>query len=452
MNVTSSLLSSQQNFTAFETTLESVWYVGVSAVDITPPVGMWLAGYAMRDRPAESTIHNLWVKAVVLQDKEGNKGVIVGSDILGFTRELSERIKQRISKDLNIPPESVLLNSSHTHSGPVIENSLMPIYPIEGTDQIEKVKKYTTDLEEKVFQVVKNAVNNIKPAQVYYGKGLVRFAVNRRNNRESEIENQFEFRGPVDYSVPVFVAKLLEDDTITAIIFGYACHATVLSGYQWCGDYPGFAQEELQNKFPTAVAVFMAGCGADINPLPRRRVSLARQYGKELASAVEGVMEEGLEVLPSKLITRLKRITLELETPKSKEELEQIANDPNQLDYMRRSAIYLLRDLANGIPLRTSYDYPVQVWSVGGTPLIALAGEVVVDYAIYVKQRLGKNVVVLGYSNELMSYIPSVRVLREGGYEGDTSQLEYGMPAKWKESIEERILSAVESLWNEIQR
>jgi len=131
--------------------------------------------------------------------------------------------------------------------------------------------------------------------------------------------------------------------------------------------------------------------------------------------------------------------------------LEQIANDPKQADYMRRSAEFLLRDIAKGVPLRTYYDYPIQVWNVGGIPLVALGGEVVVDYAIFIKQKLGPNAVVLGYSNDLMSYIPSVRVLREGGYEGDTSQLPYGMPAKWRESIEEDILTTVETLWNKVK-
>lgn len=431
-------------------TPESIWYVGVSAVDITPPVGMWLAGYAMRDKPAESVIHPLWVKAVALQDKQGRKGVIVGSDILGFTRELSERIKQRVKRDLGIPPESVLLNSSHTHSGPVIEGSLMPLYPIEGTEQVEKIRNYTADFEEKVFLAIQGAVSDQKPARLYYGKGVVRFALNRRNNKESEIESLFEFKGPVDHSVPVFVVRSTVNDEIITIIFGYACHATVLSGYQWCGDYPGFAQEELQKFFPGTTAMFVAGCGADINPLPRRKLSLARQYGRELASAVAQVIEEGMVELPSQLLTGLRSVELELEPPKTKEQLEEIASNSKQPDYMRRSAEYLLRDLAKGVPLRTSYNYPVQIWNIGGIPLVALGGEVVVDYAIFVKQRLGKDSVVLGYSNDLMSYIPSVRVLREGGYEGDTSQLEYGMPAKWKESIEERILSTVELLWSEM--
>ncbi len=58
---------------------------------------------------------------------------------------------------------------------------------------------------------------------------------------------------------------------------------------------------------------------------------------------------------------------------------------------------------------------------------------------------------VLGFSNDLMSYIPSARIIREGGYEGDISQLEYKMPAKWKEDIEELILNTVSKLWKQVE-
>ncbi|HOQ33505.1 MAG TPA: hypothetical protein PLA12_13480, partial [Candidatus Hydrogenedens sp.] len=188
--------------------------------------------------------------------------------------------------ELKIPPDRVLLNSSHTHSGPVIEKSLVNIYPLDGTDQLEKIKNYTERLEEKVFQSIRESVSKLTPANLYYGKGIARFAVNRRNNKASEIESSYEFKGPVDYNVPVLFAKSVEGNSIITLVCSYACHGTVLADYYWCGDYPGFAQIELQNMYPGSVSIFLAGCGADIDPMPRLKLSLARQYGKELACAV----------------------------------------------------------------------------------------------------------------------------------------------------------------------
>ncbi|MGC8737699.1 MAG: neutral/alkaline non-lysosomal ceramidase N-terminal domain-containing protein [Candidatus Hydrogenedens sp.] len=431
---------------------DDVWKAGVAVCDITPPTGLWLAGYAGRDHPAEGMIHPLWVKALVLKDMNGKAAVIVSSDILGFTAEMSQRIKQHVKEKTGLETGDILLNSSHTHSGPVVGDSLIAMYKIaEDTEHLNKIQQYTEELERKVVDTIMNAMEHLEPAKLFMGRGVVRFAVNRRNNKEVEIESTYDYKGPVDHSVPILVVKNAGDDSIRSIVFGYACHSTVLSGYQWCGDYPGFAQIDLEQTYPTAKALFVAGCGADINPLPRRTVALAQQYGKELSVAVTRAIEDNLQELPSSLKTSYETVTLPLETPLTKEDLQRIADDTKQAEYIRSSARYLLKGLEHGIPLRTSYPYPIQVWNIGGFPLIALGGEVVVDYAIAIKQRLQPNAMVLGYSNDLMSYIPSARVIREGGYEGDTSQLEYKMPAKWKEDIEELILNAVVNNWEKIR-
>jgi hypothetical protein len=88
----------------------------------------------------------------------------------------------------------------------------------------------------------------------------------------------------------------------------------------------------------------------------------------------------------------------------------------------------------------------VQLWRLGDQAIAALGGEVVVDYAILLKQMLGPDLFVMAFCNDLMSYIPSVRVLREGGYEGETSQMEYHLPSKWQPDIESRVLTSVRQL------
>jgi len=115
----------------------------------------------------------------------------------------------------------------------------------------------------------------------------------------------------------------------------------------------------------------------------------------------------------------------------------------NGAPHLRNAATEQLRELDSGHALRSSYPYCIQLWRIGNQTLVALGGEVVVDYAITLKRMLGRETFVFGFSNDLMSYIPSLRVLKEGGYEGDTSQLEYGMPAKWAEDVESRILGTV---------
>lgn len=205
-------------------------------------------------------------------------------------------------------------------------------------------------------------MSRLRDAYLYYGRDIARFGVNRRNNKASEIETLFEFKGPIDYSVPVLFARFINDNSPFVIVFYYACHGTVLADYQWCGDYPGFAQIELQSIYPGSNAIFLAGCGEDIDPMPRLKFSLARQYGKELTCGVQRVIDNNFQQVPAFLKTGLEMVKLELEQPLTKEELEQVATDPTQVDYKFRSAKYILRELSNcgGVILICStYNFPI---------------------------------------------------------------------------------------------
>src|SRR5205085_458145 len=140
-------------------------------------------------------------------------------------------------------------------------------------------------LRSNLIAVADDALKALAPAKLSWGNGEATFAVNRRNNKEAEVprlQQLGELTGPIDHQVPVLRVTDSEGK-IKAIVFGYACHSTVLSFYKWSGDYPGFAQLDLEQRHPGVVAMFWAGCGGDQNPLPRRTVELAHKYGDMLA-------------------------------------------------------------------------------------------------------------------------------------------------------------------------
>jgi hypothetical protein len=255
---------------------------------------------------------------------------------------------------------------------------------------------------------------------------------------------QSDLNGPNDYAVPVLQAHDLEGN-LFATSFGYACHPTVLSSYQWSGDYPGFAQIALEDRFPGITAQFFQGCGADQNPLPRRSVNLAKQYGLELAAAVERVLKEDLEPIPSDLRTGYTEIDLSFTEHPAIQSLEKIATESN-INYQQQWAQRMISKLGKGESLPTSYSYPIQIWKLGSQPIVALGGEVVVDYAITLKRIFGQHTFVMGYCNDVMGYIPSVRILREGGYEGATSQIVYDLPSTWTADIEANIVYTIVQL------
>ncbi len=418
---------------------KSFWKAGVARTVITPKEPMWMAGYAARDHPAEGTLNELMAKALVLEDQSGQRVVMVSTDLVGLPQRVSDHIKASLQEKFGLSKAQVLLNSSHTHSGPVLEDALIDIYPLDDA-QLNKITKYSRWLETRIVELVGQAIRNLALASLSSGNGVTRFQVNRRNNNAALLTQLTELKGPSDYAVPVI--KVLDSKgNVKAIAFAYACHPTTLDGYQWSGDYVSFAQEELEKAYPNATALFFQGAGADQNPLPRRSVALARQYGRELSAAVQRVMEEDMLPLEAKLTTAYEEIDLALADGPTDEKLSEMANSP--VVYYQRWAKRMLAKKEKGEPFARSSPYPIQVWSLGSQSIVALGGELLVEYAIKIKQLYGERTFVFGYSNFVMGYIPSATVLREGGYEGETSQMVYGQPAPWHSSIETNILSNV---------
>jgi hypothetical protein len=311
-----------------------------------------------------------------------------------------------------------------------------------------RVVDYARLLEDAVVQVATVARMRMEPCTLHATTGECSFAVNRRNNPEAkvpELRAAGKLVGPVDHSVPVLAVRNASGKLKT-IVFGYACHATTLSDYDWCGDYPGYAQMALEAQHEGAIAMFWAGCGGDQNPLPRRKVEFAKEYGEQLAAAVSKALAADAPALPSKLATHYTEVELPLGTLPTKAELESQAQDKNQ--YLAARAKHFLAELEAGREVPKSYPYPIGAWKLGDKiDWLFLGGEVVVDFAIRLKsERNDGDTWVAGYTNDVMAYIPSRRVLLEGGYEGGGAMVYYGLPAPWAETVEEQIVTAVKKL------
>ena len=318
-------------------------------------------------------------------------------------------------------------------------------------EQKQLIANYTKTLTQKVAGVVAEAMKNLAPAELAAGSGRATFAVNRRNNREADVPKLREkghLKGPFDHAVPVLTVRDAEGK-LKAIVCGYACHATVLSFYQWSGDWPGFAQIEIEKDHPGTVALYWCGCGADQNPLPRRTVELAENYGRQLADAVNNVINGKMIPVEGKLRLKYTEIDLPLAKLPTAEELQTDTASKNE--YIAARAKMLLEQLAKTGKLSETYPYPIQLWELGDAVDFAiLGGEVVVDYAIRLKTEWPKdNLWVAGYANDVMAYIPSRRVLKEGGYEGASSMIYYGLPTVWSPEVEDMIVGTLLKLKRE---
>ncbi|MBI3822841.1 MAG: neutral/alkaline non-lysosomal ceramidase N-terminal domain-containing protein [Planctomycetes bacterium] len=434
---------------------QTTWQAGAAKVVITPREFMWMSGYGGRNKPADGKVHDLWAKALVLQDPQGNRCVLVTMDLVGIDRTLSDDVCATIKKKHGFERSNIMLSVSHTHCGPVVGRNLLTMYNLD-EKQLGLVKSYTQDLHDKLVELVGVADKNARPANISWATGRTTFATNRRENVEKNVPDLRELgklKGPVDHDVPVLCVRDLEGK-VKSIVFGYACHATVMDFYKWSGDYPGFAQLELEKRYPDATALFFAGCGADQNPLPRRKNELAEAYGKQLAQAVDQVIKAPMATARPTLRTTYTTVDIPFGELPTREKL--VLDTMSKDRFIAARAKTLLAEFEKAGSLKKIYPYPVQAWRLGDDlTWIALGGEVVVDYSLRLKKELavspsppgrgvrGEGIWVTGYANDVMAYIPSLKVLKEGRYEGDTSMIYYGMPCAWGPRVEGLIVETV---------
>jgi Neutral/alkaline non-lysosomal ceramidase, N-terminal len=423
---------------------------GVATKVITPREPLWMAGYAGRNKPSEGTEHDLYLKALAVDDADGTTLVFLTSDLIGVPRESYDAVASELARRAQVPRERFVWSSSHTHSGPVLAHSLTDMYPLDA-EQTARIDRYTRDLERWAVETALAALADRKPARLSFGNGTAKFAINRRQATERGFAIGRNPSGPVDTDVPVLRVEG-DQGAVRAIVFGYACHNTTLDYYRWCGDYAGFAQIALESKHPGAAAMFWSGCGADANPDPRRTVEHAQQHGRSLAEAVETALGKTTPIA-GRWAARSGETSLAFAQTPSREEWQAQLRD-QQLAVRQRATRYL-KVLDANQPIPTEYGrYPVHVWRLGDGPLwVSLGGEVVVDYALRLKKELAgpRPVWVTAYANDVMAYIPSERVLREGGYEADSSMIYYGQPSRWAPGLEAKIVNKVHELVRELK-
>lgn len=416
------------------------WRVGLASVDITPAEPIPMSGYASRRAPFEAVAQPLYAKAMAVQDREGNRAVLITADLLGFTRERSEAICSRLEASDGLSREQVLLNASHTHAGPLVSGSMMASAPEASR---EAIGRYIGVMEDKIVSAAQKALLDLRPARLDWGRGVAQFVMNRREFTERGVILGTNASGPADRTVPV-LRVTGEDGSPRAVVFGAGSHCTTLTGGNMliAGDYAGYAQEFLEARRPGIQAMFMTGCAGDANPYPRGTLDLARRHGSELAGAVQEVLAGSLAPVRGPLRTRLQMVDLPLE-PHTRGQIEEM--EPGAPSYRRFFTQGALAKLDRGEPLLESYSAPFALWQFGSDlTLVAFSGETVVDYVRLTQEALGPlKLWVSGYANDVFGYLPTSRILREGGYETRGLYVEYGL---FRPGVEDIVMEAIRSM------
>jgi neutral ceramidase len=431
---------------------------GAGRVDITPSGPIWMSGYASRNQPSASVRQHLWARALAIDTGSGGTVVIVSVDLIGLPFEVSDQVAARALQQFAIPRSHLLLNASHTHTGPVVWPNLASMFTLPPGEE-QKLKDYAAQLVDCLVAAIGKAVADLAPAEVSFGFGQAGFAMNRREATPNGVKIGVNREGPGDHEVPV-VKVAGPDGKIRAILYAYACHNTTLTGefYEITGDYAGFAAAELETSYPGSTALFVQLCGGDQNPHPRSTLELAGQHGHEIAAEVGRVMNGQMDPLRGRLRTAYQMASLPF-APQVRATYEADLQNPKATPAAKTRAQRMLQAIDSGHPVRET-PYPVQAIRFGNSlTLLALAGEVVVDYDLRAKReytRAGRHgeepLIVAGYSNVVMSYIPSERVLREGGYEAVDSMVYYGQPGPFAPGVEGLIFDAIHAAMKKVGR
>lgn len=415
--------------------------VGVARIDITPEGPIRLAGYAARTKSeSEGVIHRLSAKALAFGSDEQGPSLFITVDLVGIPGHITTTLATELSKKTGIEPEQLVIASSHTHGGPEVGN-LLNILQYRGDtfsdsllalDQMVHIAQYINQLSEKLEAVALAALKDRKPALLAWGQGQVGFAKNRRTQG-----------GPVDPSLPLMRVTDPEGN-LRAVLVNYACHGTTLDGSvnKIHNDWIGEAQKFIEANHPGAIALIALGCGGDANPQPRGKMEHATLHGQEISDNVEKLLASPLQPLSTPPVGSIKWVNLPFAHVPSIPELIKQSEDKSIKGYYARLA---LDRIARGNAIPPALSYPVQTWTFGNDlAMINLAGEVVVDYSVRLKNELGaEKLWINAYANDVPCYIASRRVIREGGYEAESSMYYYDKPSAFVEEVEDIIIEAV---------
>ena len=409
--------------------------VGVAAVDITPDYPVRLSGFGFRRDESAGVTQRIWAKALAFRgDGNDSPAVLVTVDNLGIPTYMTRDVATRLAAKAKVDPARFAVTASHTHTAPMLTNVCPTLFgvPIPPEHQAH-IDRYTKELADNLEKVALAALADLKPARVEFGIGAATLAMNRRTKG-----------GPVDHDLPVLVVRG-PDGKPRAVYVSYACHCVTLSDNKVSGDWAGFVQETVQKNYPGVIALTSIGCGADSNPtsgVTGDKADVAATQGKQIAQEVDRLLKQQLTPIDRPVVAKTGQVELMFDTLPTREQWQEKAKRPDAVGHHARVQ---LAKLDRGETLQTKLDYPIQTWAFGEQlAMVFLPGEVVVDYSLRLKKEFDRSRLwVNAYSNDAPCYIPSERILKEGGYEGADAMVYYDRPTKLAPGLEQKIVDEV---------
>lgn len=421
-------------------TSDAVFKAGFARVKITPPVGTRMTGFGNRDWDSTGCkgIHDdLYARALYLS--QGDREMLVmGFDLLFFSRDEADRFKGAIGRRLNIPPGNILFNTSHTHAGPKVG-----IWFYTPSDRF-----YLNHLETAIVESAVHARSSARPAVLWAGAGTTELPMSRRlPDSMGKVQFKPNPKGAVCNTLPVLYVKDTAGKPV-CLLFSVACHPSTVKGvdrsWQISADYPGAAMARLDAWMGAPASLFLQGAGGDA------KASVIGKGEKEwragtwedvdaagalVAGEVRAVAEKKLSRITPDLRTTTILMNWPLAPSVGRAGYENFIKNPktdpeSSPEIMKLWAKEQLASLDRGWALPSTVEITLHGMQIGkGLRLVGIEGEAVAELGLLMKDFYKDGVTFpLGYTDGAQMYLPTTKMLSEGGYEVE-SYWEYRQPA-----------------------
>lgn len=377
---------------------------GVSKVDITPYVGIWLCGFAARQKPSESIHDNLYARAIIFDD--GNESLcMVTCDILTLDQSSIENIR-KIAQDISgIKAENIFISTTHTHSGP-LSSHLRGFGPLDSA--------WVEILEKKIAGAIALAKRNLQDVTISAGKGQAFVNMNRRG------------KPAIDRELGVVRINRNNGNPL-AVIMTYPCHPVIVpwNAYSISADYPGVATALIEKYYNDVISLFFTGTCGDINPLVVcRDFGAVKRLGTIVGAEALRVSEE-LTDFNSEIELKAAKENLILKSQEipTAEKLQEIIDAGSQLENPELDWQYTWAkdalEYAKAGKLSDDIPVEVQVFAIGKDIAFAgIPGEVFVEIGLEIKEKSPfKFTFPIECTNGCVGYMPTRSAFDEGGYE-----------------------------------
>lgn len=410
--------------------------IGSANADITPDWSLTLAGFAARKKPSAGVAQPLHVRVAVLESEhdEGSRerAVVVAVDLLWWGPQQVPTLRRGIAAITGAPEANVMFSASHTHSGPQASTRASATVGVADP-------RFLDLLQERTLAAAKDAVSDLEPVTVERVTGEHTLGFNRRLNLNPD--------GAEDPTLTV-VNFRRPDGTPKTLFVHYTCHPVITQEYLISGEFCGMAMSSLEAELGVN-ALFLQGCCGDINPDvsgERRTVrgtnTDVEREGMRLAASVRSLLagaDTVLETVPLRSAHEI--VELPLAVLPTDEELESGKDEPGVQGEWARALLAHPEWRTPSIPLHLQ-----RLDIADGLSLLAMDGEIVVEYGLRVRKNSGDAVLPMGYANGMTGYVPTAKQIAEGGYEAGGAIPYFFLPAPFDPSVEVVLGDALDRL------